>query len=278
MRSHSIYILIDPLDGLVKYVGQSTNIIQRYKAYCNPVLRLKKTGGYKSNNCVLWCKSLKDKGLKPILEIIDVVEDWKFWEPHYISLYKSWGFILKNMHPGGSGGQAGMIPWNKGKSQPQSDTLKNSIKTRMILGTMGAKPGILHPLYGKHPSKETKEKCRLSHIGKIYKPNTIAVDLLDKNLKIITSYDCIKIASKETKCHVDNINKCCKGLSRKTKGCYWKFKDQDYICLLVKKVSWNKGLKTPTSVKEKQSISGKGRKTWNKGIKWKLIKNREIVI
>ena len=43
--------------------------------------------------------------MKPIMEIIDEVpqEQINFWERHYISLYKSWGFELKNGTQGGEG-------------------------------------------------------------------------------------------------------------------------------------------------------------------------------
>lgn len=36
-------------------------------------------------------------------EIIDEVEDWRFWEEFYIGLFKSWGFELKNKNNGGGG-------------------------------------------------------------------------------------------------------------------------------------------------------------------------------
>jgi len=49
------------------------------------------------------------KYLHSILEIIDEVneEDYIFWESHYISLFKSWGFILENKNNGGGGGKGG---------------------------------------------------------------------------------------------------------------------------------------------------------------------------
>jgi len=39
------------------------------------------------------------------LEIIDEIptNEWKFWEKHYISLFKSWGFMLENKNNGGGG-------------------------------------------------------------------------------------------------------------------------------------------------------------------------------
>ena len=39
------------------------------------------------------------------LHTLDLVNknEWKFWENHYISLFKSWGFILENKNNGGGG-------------------------------------------------------------------------------------------------------------------------------------------------------------------------------
>jgi hypothetical protein len=37
------------------------------------------------------------------IETLDVcsIEDWEFWERHYISLFRSFGFKLENIHDGG---------------------------------------------------------------------------------------------------------------------------------------------------------------------------------
>jgi len=44
-------------------------------------------------------------GFKSFIEVIDEVltSEYKFWEKHYISLYKSWGFKLENKNKGGGG-------------------------------------------------------------------------------------------------------------------------------------------------------------------------------
>jgi hypothetical protein len=44
-------------------------------------------------------------GFNICLEVIDKIpsNEWKFWEKHYISLFKSWGFNLKNKNEGGGG-------------------------------------------------------------------------------------------------------------------------------------------------------------------------------
>jgi hypothetical protein len=44
-------------------------------------------------------------GFNICLEVIDKIpsNEWKFWEKHYISLFKSWGFNLMNKNNGGNG-------------------------------------------------------------------------------------------------------------------------------------------------------------------------------
>jgi hypothetical protein len=72
-----IYILTE--NGIPVYVGKTKNPKQREAAH-------------------------KSKFPTEIFEIIDEVPtaEWKFWERHYISLYKSWGFDLRNkkLHAG----------------------------------------------------------------------------------------------------------------------------------------------------------------------------------
>lgn len=62
----------------------------------------------KTNNIIKRKLNHKNKfGINVCLEIIDKVplDEWKFWEKHYISLFKSWGFILKNKNKGGGGSE-----------------------------------------------------------------------------------------------------------------------------------------------------------------------------
>jgi len=98
MKTTNIYILIDPRDNMVRYVGKANNVSQRYKAHLN---RARKHQIHKAN----WVNQLKELGLKPIINIIDVVpiEDWIFWETYWISQFKTWGFKLINYTTGGDG-------------------------------------------------------------------------------------------------------------------------------------------------------------------------------
>lgn len=122
METTNIYVLIDPQTKLVRYVGKANNVPQRYKAHLNIA---RKHQVHKLN----WINSLKNKGLKPIIEIVDVVpiQEWVFWETYWISQFKTWGFDLINYTEGGDGStfgnktsfKKGQKPWNTGLGHSQ---------------------------------------------------------------------------------------------------------------------------------------------------------------
>jgi hypothetical protein len=64
------------------------------------LLENKKTT-YKNN----WINSKLSKGIDIEIHQIDLVPiaEFGFWERHYISLFKSWGFVLMNLTEGGEG-------------------------------------------------------------------------------------------------------------------------------------------------------------------------------
>ena len=78
-----IYTLSDPITKEVKYCGKTKNIKERLIGHLKEKKRLDKFG---------WIKTLKNNNLKPIIEIIDEVDDngWDFWE-------KYWIFTIKNL-------------------------------------------------------------------------------------------------------------------------------------------------------------------------------------
>ncbi len=146
MKKTYFYTLSDPrsIDN-IRYVGKSDTPFERYNSH------LHEKGNY--HRCY-WISSLKKEGLKPYLEIIDEIEyntkkDWEFWEKHYISLYKSWGFDLVNGTIGGDGIDKGH------KMPPRSLEHMERIKTSKI------KNGT----WCKSHSLETKKKLRLKQLG-----------------------------------------------------------------------------------------------------------------
>ncbi len=74
-----IYVLTNNDD--VHYVGKTKNIGDRRSSH-------------------------KKKYPSSVFEVIDIVPivEWKFWERHYISLYRSWGFKLDNKRLYGGNG------------------------------------------------------------------------------------------------------------------------------------------------------------------------------
>lgn len=113
-RIVKIYTLSHPRTKEIKYIGKTikslNNRLGGHKRYA-----LSKLAGsdYKSD----WVKSLLKQGLEPEIEILDEVleSEWQFWERHYISLYRSWGFKLTNRTKGGDGGDTFTTHPNKEK-------------------------------------------------------------------------------------------------------------------------------------------------------------------
>lgn len=95
-----------PMNNIPKYIGKTNNLSKRIAYH----LLYDKKKSKKFD----WIKSLRSRGLKPILEVIEITNEnnWEFWEQHYISLYKSWGFELKNMTFGGDGNKLKRLPEN----------------------------------------------------------------------------------------------------------------------------------------------------------------------
>jgi hypothetical protein len=102
MKTTNIYTLTDPITNEIRYVGKANRIDERYKAHLN---RARKHQIHKKN----WIESLRKKGLKPIISIVDIVliNDWQFWETYWISQMKTWGFNLINYTNGGDGATFG---------------------------------------------------------------------------------------------------------------------------------------------------------------------------
>ncbi len=137
-----IYLLVDPITDEIKYVGKTNEPLVRLRGH----LVVRNTKKRKD----AWIKSLKDKKLKPVVEIIDEVvdEEWEFWEQYYISLFRSWGFNLYNLTNGGEGVDIGHIPWNKGKTGVYSEEHLERMRNRKV-------------------SKETKEKIKAARAKQV---------------------------------------------------------------------------------------------------------------
>jgi hypothetical protein len=87
-----VYTISDPRDNLVKYIGITTDIKNRFSKHNS--FRQSKEGILKKN----WIIKLKNLGLNPVFDIIDegTIDYCQEAETNYIKLYKSFGAKLKN--------------------------------------------------------------------------------------------------------------------------------------------------------------------------------------
>ena len=223
-----IYSLSSPLDDIPKYIGKANNIQKRLKEH------IFESSNSKKNN---WIRSLKNKNLIPNIEIIDIVPEieWKFWEQYYISLYKSWGFDLKNGNDGGQGSHNPSLEvrykngsGKRGKTYEQIYGIEKANKLKENISLKNKK---------RKTKESTKEKISLNN-AKHWKFNTYPKDKLkpmhDSNKKNVCQYDMqnnfIKEyssateASNETKIDRSSIIKVCKNKRKKAGEFIWKYK------------------------------------------------------
>lgn len=162
-----IYELTDPRTGEPRYIGKTNNVSIRLSNHLKPKALSVKT---KKNS---WIKSLLKLNLKPVLNIIDEVDEnnWEFWERHYISLYKSWGFRLTN---GTNGGDSGPSHEGKKRSEETKRKMSESIKKSRTpeLKKQIKQIKIQNGTWGKKFSEESKQKLSLSLKGKIHSEET----------------------------------------------------------------------------------------------------------
>jgi hypothetical protein len=138
-----IYILRDPRDLAVRYVGKTVNLRIRKKAHSSGVLRFR-VGA--------WLGKLRELTLKPIFEIVEMVEGsgWIERERHWIEHYKSHGYDLCNLSNGGEGEVGRRL------SSETKERLRQMFKGRPI--PQRQREQISRSLTGKKQSQETIEK------------------------------------------------------------------------------------------------------------------------
>lgn len=249
MGTTFIYALIDPRDNQIRYIGKTNNIKTRLKEHCTFCSLQSQT--HKNN----WVKLLLKENLKPEIEIVDEVNEseWQFWEKHYISLYKSWGFKLTNSNDGGHGGLNPCLEVKlqmslKRKGVPKSEQHKKRI-SYSLKGVNNWSKGENNPskreqvrekkrlkMKGKKASIETRLKLSKIRKGKTahnkgitgYENHAImkqvkATNILTKEEFIFKS---IKEASKCLNVRTWNVSNCLRGKQKTTNGYTWEYKNK----------------------------------------------------
>lgn len=206
MRMGHIYSLNDPISDIPRYIGFSTRVKTRYTLHCNSQ---EKT--HKGN----WIRSLKEKGLKPKLDILDEVsvEEIKFWEIYYISLYKSWGFNLVNGTFGGDGtlGLSRIIT---------KEMIAKGLETRIINGSLQRVAQI-----NKESGLNEWARQRMLSDKNPGKKQMKPVLQYSKNGKFIKEFESAAIVEREFGFNANGIGLCCKNKFSTSNGFRWKYKD-----------------------------------------------------
>lgn len=94
----SIYALCEPGTGIVRYIGQSVNVSQRYQFHIHSL-------GAVETPCKRWILQLKQQGLKPTLKVLEVLPPdtpGGEAEDKWIHFYLGQGADLTNLHYTGS--------------------------------------------------------------------------------------------------------------------------------------------------------------------------------
>ncbi len=196
-RKVYIYSLEYPENNIC-YIGKTINMEQRFKRH------IYDSKCKTSSRKLAWIKSLLNNGIKPIMKVIDIVNesDSNFWEIHYIALYKSFGFKLTNNTFGGDG-----------QSNPTLE-VRQSISEKIKLRAK------INGVWNKGISHTEEEKLNLS-LGHKNREEVLQYDLKGNFIKDWNSRNQIK---RELGFDNTSIGNCCKGQFASFNGFIWIYK------------------------------------------------------
>lgn len=241
--NYYIYALVCPETNMIRYVGKTNSLTKRLWEHVNDK--------HKSHK-VSWIKSLRNKNLKPIIEVLEETENEKEayrWEIYWIEQLKVWGFDLCNLTGGGEGFSnvdiSGENNWNTKISEETARSIVADLQTdtlslREICEKYSISIGTVSNIkYGKSWQKLTKNlkfkkynqksqgnKNRANSLRNkgVYKSLSIQVEQFDTNNKYITTYESISEASSKTRTNRSSISSCLCGKLKSANNFIWKRK------------------------------------------------------
>lgn len=147
-KSWRIYVLGDPRNGLVRYVGITTvSIAKRLRCHLADARR----GAH--NHRANWIRSLLSEGMRPSVNVVAVgAGEWEKAEQWWIAHLRSLGLNLTNGTIGG-GGKLGHIPSDESRAKLSATT-----KGRHRFGD---------PASFKH-TEATREKIAAAGMGRVF--------------------------------------------------------------------------------------------------------------
>jgi hypothetical protein len=146
-----IYILKDPRDDQIRYVGKTVNCYKRKHMHIQPANLKNKS--HKNS----WIKNLISENLKPTFEVIEEIpiEGWQEREKYWIKYYRDLGCDLTNDTDGGEG--------HNGTSARKGQKLSDDTKARMSASQKVAQnKRIAEGNYGSWVTKLKRDKITIS--------------------------------------------------------------------------------------------------------------------
>lgn len=158
-----IYGLICPTEKIVRYVGKSSQIEERYKQHLFT---------YENTHKDNWIKKLKKLNMKPKFIILEYApNNWINREKWWIEYFKDRSNKLTNISPGGYG------PNSCSQETRKKISESNMGRVGVFLGkkhSQKAKDKMSQVHSGKKLSKETREKIRIASTGRRHTKETRA--------------------------------------------------------------------------------------------------------
>ena len=153
-----IYSLTCPINNDVRYIGATREHVGLKRRLTYHICDRFSSVNRKNN----WIKKLFKLNKRPIIELVDIIpfSEWAFWETYYISLFKSWGFRLYNIAPGGENPPMLIGKLNPNFGKKLSQKTRNKI-SKKLLGSIISKEirnKISKGMKGKIKSEETRKK------------------------------------------------------------------------------------------------------------------------
>lgn len=90
----SIYGLIDPRSGLIRYIGKANDPAKRFASHVRDSAR-------RSTPVYAWFRKLAGLGLQPEMLVLSECSDWEAEERRLIAVARSKGYALLNVAEGG---------------------------------------------------------------------------------------------------------------------------------------------------------------------------------
>lgn len=158
----TIYALVDPFTGKVRYVGKTVNLKKRIRDHLRSDNLTRKT------RVTHWMMSILERGFFPQVKILEIVDEsrWAEAERNWIGFYRASGGILCN-HTDGGEGASGLFPSDETR-------LKLSEANRKRYSDPEAREKLSEVKRGRKHTPEAREKISDSTRKRLEDPDVRA--------------------------------------------------------------------------------------------------------